>query len=142
MPQRAIEELSPAECFALIQQQRIGRFVFQDAVGPAAVPVNYGLAGDEIVFRLEQHSHLRAALQGPVAFEVDHSDTKTQAGWSVLIRARAHEVQAEAVPALLRQMREAFPHPWAEGVHNVWVTLAPSTVTGRRLTGQYFSAMF
>jgi hypothetical protein len=31
MTQRAIETLSEAECFDLIKQEAIGRFVFQDA---------------------------------------------------------------------------------------------------------------
>lgn len=142
MPQRTLEALSSAECFELIRTQHIGRFVFQDAEGPAAAPVNYGLAGEHIVFRLGAHSHLRDALAGPVAFEVDHADPATKAGWSILIRGSGEEVQAERVPELLRQMGDAFPHPWAEGVHNVWVSITPRNVTGRRLTGPYFAAIF
>lgn len=140
MPQRTLEALSSAECFELIRTQRIGRLVFQDTEGPAAVPVNYGLAGGHIVFRLGAQSHLRDALAGPVAFEVDHADPETKSGWSILIRGSCQE--AESVPELLRQMGDAFPHPWAEGVHNVWVSITPRKITGRRLTGPYFAAIF
>jgi hypothetical protein len=38
-------------------------------------------------------------------------------------------------------MDGAFPHPWAEGVHNVWVSISFQTVTGRRLTAPYFAAI-
>jgi nitroimidazol reductase NimA-like FMN-containing flavoprotein (pyridoxamine 5'-phosphate oxidase superfamily) len=141
MIQRVITELSKAECFELLRQKQIGRFVFQDAEGPAAVPVNYGIAGDEIVFRVEQRSHLRDVAAGPVAFQVDHTEPDSGAGWSVLVRGSGHEVAPDRVPALLRLMDGAFPHPWVEGVHNVWVSISFQTVTGRRLTAPYFAAI-
>jgi nitroimidazol reductase NimA-like FMN-containing flavoprotein (pyridoxamine 5'-phosphate oxidase superfamily) len=142
MTQRVITELSTTESFELLRLKRVGRFVFQDADGPAAVPVNYGVAGDEIVFRVEQRSHLREVLRGPVAFEVDDTEPESGVGWSVLVRGSGHEVAMDRVPALLRLMHEAFPHPWAEGVHNVWVAIAARKVTGRRLTVPYISALF
>ena len=142
MTQREIEDLAEAECFRLIRQQTVGRFVFQEADGPAAVPVNYGVAGEQVVFRVESRSHLRDMLEGPVAFEVDHAETDTGAGWSVLIRGTGQEVEMDHVPELLHQMGDAIPHPWAEGVHNTWVTITPRKVTGRRLTIPYFAAIF
>ena len=142
MTQRVIENLSEAECFELIRPNGVGRFVFQDVDGPAAVPVNYGIAGEQIVFRVEQRSHLRDMLQGPVAFEVDDTEPDTGIGWSVLIRGSGHEVDIEHVPELLRLMGEAFPHPWAEGIHNVWVAITARKVTGRRLTVPYLAAIF
>lgn len=142
MTQRVIEDLSEAQCFELIREQTIGRFVFEDADGPAAVPVNYGVAGKEIVFRVEQRSHLRDMLARPVAFEADHTEPDSGAGWSVLIRGSGHEVAMERVPGLLQQMGKAFPHPWAEGIHNVWVSITARKVTGRRLTVPYVAAIF
>ena len=142
MTQRVIEDLPEARCFELIRQGGVGRFVFQDTQGPAAVPVNYGLAGKRIVFRVEQRSHLRDMLQGPVAFEVDHTEPESGSGWSVLIRGSGEEVEMEQVPALLKQMGPDFPHPWAEGVHNVWVAITPRMVTGRKLTAPYLAAIF
>jgi uncharacterized protein len=142
MTQRVIKDLSEAECLELLRQEVVGRFVFQDADGPAAVPVNYGVAGDEIVFRVEQRSHLRDMLARSVAFEVDHTEPKSGEGWSVLVRGSGHEVAMDRVPGLLRQMAGAFPHPWAEGVHNVWVSITARKVTGRRLTVPYVAAIF
>lgn len=142
MTQRVIEELSEEECFDLVGQEMVGRFVFQDAEGPAALPVNYGVAGRQIVFRTEAGSHFREVLQGPVAIEVDHTDAETGKGWSVLLRGSAREVDLNDVPELLGQMGAAFPHPWVEGVHNIWIALTPAKVTGRKLTLPYFAAIF
>jgi len=142
MTQRVIEELSEAECFELIKNGGVGRFVFQETQGPAAVPVNFGVAGEQIVFRVEQRSHLRDMLEGPVAFEVDYTEPESDSGWSVLIRGSGEEVDMEHVPELLHQMGTAFPHPWAEGVHNVWVAITARKVTGRKLTVPYLAAIF
>ena len=142
MTQRVIEDLSEAKCFELIRGKAVGRFVFEDGDGAAAVPVNYGVAGKEIVFRVEQRSHLRDMLARPVAFEVDHTEPDAGEGWSVLIRGSGHEVAMDRVPGLLQQMGKAFPHPWAEGIHNVWVSITARKVTGRRLTVPYVAAIF
>ncbi len=142
MTQRVIEDLTEAQCFELIREGGVGRFVFQEDQGPAAVPVNFGLAGERIIFRVEQRSHLRDMLQGPVAFEIDHTEPESGSGWSVLIRGSGEEVDMEQVPGLVKQMGSAFPHPWAEGVHNVWVAISAHKVTGRRLTAPYLAAIF
>jgi nitroimidazol reductase NimA-like FMN-containing flavoprotein (pyridoxamine 5'-phosphate oxidase superfamily) len=140
--QRVIETLSEAQCFELVRQEIVGRFVFQDADGVGAVPVNYGVAGTQIVFRTEQASHLRDVLKGPVAFEVDHPEPESGAGWSVLIRGTGREVAMEHVPELLHLTGTAFPHPWGEGVHNIWVALTATKVTGRRLAAAHLPAYF
>ncbi len=142
MTQRVIEPVSEAECFELIKHEQVGRFVFQDPDGPAAVPVNYGVAGHDIVFRTASGSHLRDVLQNPVAFEVDHTEPETGKGWSVLVRGTGQEVDVARVPEILRLTGKAFPHPWGEGVHNVWVSIAPRKVTGRRLWTPYVAAIF
>lgn len=142
MTQHVIETLPEAECFKLIGQKLVGRFVFQDADGPAAVPVNFGIAGEQVIFRTERASHLRQVLDGPVAFEVDQVEPETGGSWSVLIRGVGEEIDTELLPALLRRAGKDFPHPWGDGVHNVWVAITPRKVTGRRLTAPYLAAIF
>ncbi len=142
MTQRAIETLSEAECFDLIKQEAIGRFVFQDAEGLAALPVNFGVAGHQILFRTDVGSHLREVLDGPVAFEIDHAEGESGKGWSVLIRGSAEEYGLEQVHELSHRTHGAVPHPWAEGVHNIWIVVTPAKVTGRRLAAKYFSPVF
>ena len=132
MSQQQIEVLSEQECFKLVRAQNVGRFVFTDAAGPAAIPVNYGFINDTIVFRVSESSHLREALKGGVAFEVDDLDGDASSPWSVLIRGQAREVSADAVIDIVRAM-QPIPQPLAEGVHNVWGWLAPTPAPPRRL---------
>ncbi len=142
MTQRKIEDLSNEECFELLAQETVGRIAFVDDDGPAVVPVNYALAGEDIVLRVEQRSLLRAALQAGVAFEVDHVEPDAESGWSVLVRGVGDEVEIERVPDLLRRMDGNMPRPWAEGVHNVWVRISARKVTGRRLTVPFLGDIF
>jgi uncharacterized protein len=139
MTQRELEDLSPDECFRLLATASVGRFVYQDDLGPLAVPVNYGLAGKDIVFRVEDGAK-RAAMQQPMlAFEVDHVDEDRKSGWSVLVRGAGAEIELERVPELLRTMDGHFPTPWASGIHNVWLQLAAHSITGRRLGSEQSS---
>jgi nitroimidazol reductase NimA-like FMN-containing flavoprotein (pyridoxamine 5'-phosphate oxidase superfamily) len=135
MTQRIIEELSREECFGLLAQETVGRVAFVDVDGPAAIPVNYALAGEDIVFRVEPGSHLREALASGIGFEVDHVELEpeTGSGWSVLVRGAGREVELDDVPELLHRMAGHLPRPWAEGVHNIWVVVTVGKVTGRRL---------
>jgi nitroimidazol reductase NimA-like FMN-containing flavoprotein (pyridoxamine 5'-phosphate oxidase superfamily) len=134
MTQRHIEELSAAACKELLRNATVGRIIFVDDNGPSAWPVNYGVAEDRIVFRIEQHSSLRNFWKGPIAFEVDHIEEDALLGWSVLVRGTASEVPIARVPELTKLMKSTLPRPWAEGIHNVWVSIEPEVVTGRKLT--------
>jgi uncharacterized protein len=139
MTQRELDDLSPDECFRLLAAAHVGRLVYQDDLGPLAVPVNYAVAGHDIVFRVEGGAK-RAAMQQPMlAFEVDHVDEERKFGWSVLVRGVGAEVDLERVPALLRAMDGHGPTPWAAGIHKVWLQIVPHTVTGRRLGAEKLS---
>lgn len=138
MAQRSVQELSAEECSARLAGEVVGRLVYMGEDGPTAVPVNYALDGEAIVFRVEQGTKT-AVLGGPVAFEVDRIDPAARSGWSVLVRGTCHEVDLEEVPAMLRRMAGHFPAPWAEGPHNTWRSIVPGMVTGRQL-GEAFSA--
>jgi transcriptional regulator with XRE-family HTH domain len=128
-----LEVLSPAECRAYLGTQGIGRFVFVNARGPVAVPVNYQMLGDDIVFRTHAWTTLAAsAAQRRVSVEVDHIDEALGEGWSVLVSGRAHRV-AEA--AELEQVKALGVRPWAAGERETYIRVVPTTVTGRRLRG-------
>ncbi len=142
MTQRALEELSRPECFVLLAAGRVGRLVYVDEQGPVAIPVNYALAGEDIVFRVEQGTKRLALEQPVVAFEVDHIDEAAHSAWSVIVRGSAREVDLDRVPKLLREMGGHPPAPWALGVHNVWVRVVANQVTGRRLGAPGSSTVF
>jgi uncharacterized protein len=135
MPRRALENLSWDECFSLLGQETVGRFVYTDDLGPAAVPVNYAIAGQSIVFRSEDGSKVRGVGDHGVAFEVDHIDDASHSGWSVLVRGTSEHVEFEQLPEVLRRIDGAVPLPWKKGIHKIWVVITPVTVTGRRLAG-------
>ncbi len=139
MTQRQLKHLTPVESLELVKEAMIGRVVFVAPGGPVALPVNYCLSRDKIVFRVEQQSSLRKALNGPVAFEVDHIDPETSSGWSVLLRGSVTEVSNEQVPDLVHQIKNTLPRPWAEGIHNIWMVIEPKEITGRRLAEIFVS---
>ena len=136
MTRRTLKDLSSDECFTLLGQETVGRLVYVDDLGPAAVPVDYALAGQGIVFRSEDGSKIRG-LRGKhdVAFEVDHIDKASRSGWSVLVRGTREEVEFEHLPELLVRIDGYVPLPWKKGIHKIWVVITPKTVTGRRLAG-------
>jgi nitroimidazol reductase NimA-like FMN-containing flavoprotein (pyridoxamine 5'-phosphate oxidase superfamily) len=142
MAQRDLETLSPDDCFDLLGQASVGRLVYLDEEGPVAVPVNYALAGREIVIRVEGGTKRAAMRQPTLAFEVDDIDGAKQCGWSVIARGNGREVAIEDVPQLLRQLESNPPRPWAEGVHNVWLQITPQSLTGRRLGAPHSSLLF
>jgi nitroimidazol reductase NimA-like FMN-containing flavoprotein (pyridoxamine 5'-phosphate oxidase superfamily) len=133
MTQRELEILAEQECFDLLAHVAVGRLIYTDEQGPAAVPVNFSLHGRDLLMRV--HGGVKAAaVQQPVlGFEADQIDDDQRAGWSVLLRGVARVVPQSEVAELLSGHRGQFPRPWAEGVHNVWLNLVPTLVTGRRL---------
>jgi nitroimidazol reductase NimA-like FMN-containing flavoprotein (pyridoxamine 5'-phosphate oxidase superfamily) len=65
-----------------------------------------------------------------VAFEVDHIDTDTREGWSVLIQGDAHHVDTEAERA---SVLAAGLESWAGGEREHFLRIFPVRITGRRL---------
>ena len=67
-----------------------------------------------------------------VAFEDDHLDEARSQGWSVLAVGPASVVtDPDAMRALARR---AHTTPWAGGEREMWVSIRPTTPTGRRIT--------
>lgn len=143
MTQRQLQELPPAECLSLLRRGSVGRVVFVGDEGPTAIPVNYAMAGDAVVFRVEGGAKRAAAQAGQdLAFEVDEVDGVERSAWSVLVRGPSRELRLDQVPDVLKEMGGHIPTPWAAGVHNAWVEITPRTVTGRRLGPPVASTVF
>jgi len=133
MVQRELIEMTADECYARLASAQVGRLVYVDDIGPLAIPVNYCMAGADIVFRVEGGAKAHAMRREVLAFEVDGIDADRHSGWSVLVRGPGEELPLAEVPALLRSRDGEFPRPWASGVHNVWLRISAQIVTGRRL---------
>lgn len=81
--------MSAEECPAHLAYGGIGRFLFLADRGPVAVPVNFAMLGDDVVFRTDDRTATAGAIgQQKVLFEVDHIDDVLSEGWSVLLRGR------------------------------------------------------
>ena len=104
MTQREIDSLNPEQCLELLTQQVVGRIIFVDEQGPGAVPVNYAVAGGEIILRVAEDSHLRALIQKPIGFEADYTNADQSEGWSVLVRGSGREIPMTEVPQILKAL--------------------------------------
>jgi uncharacterized protein len=128
-----LEVLSESACRWLIAQQRVGRVAVSVGALPAVFPVNYVVAGDQILFFTADGTKLRAATDNQiVAFEVDHVDPITETGWSVVVVGMARE-RTEA--AVLAGAAKAGLRPWAAGDRPHLVSVTAETLSGRRIGG-------
>jgi transcriptional regulator with XRE-family HTH domain len=128
-----LRELGPEECRTLLSTHGVGRIAVSPSDGrPAIVPVNYEVIDDEIVFRTAPDSVPAAAVGREVAFEVDHVDEALSQGWSVLAVGPASVVTQPDVVRRLTQ--RAHTTPWAGGEREMWVSIRPTSLTGRRIT--------
>ena len=129
-----LEPLSAAECRAYLGSGGVGRFLFEQERGPVAVPVNFRMLGDDVVFRTAPGAGQEAGVaQRHVSFEVDHLDEALGEGWSVLISGHAHTVTD---PGELEQVRALGVEPWAGDGRETYVRVVPAVVTGRRIRGR------
>ncbi|MEU1891210.1 DUF1918 domain-containing protein [Streptomyces pristinaespiralis] len=128
-----LRDLSPEECRRLLSSHGVGRIAVSTPDGhPAVVPVNYEVMEDAIVFRTAPDSVPAAAVGTEVAFEVDHVDEAMSQGWSVLAVGPANVVtEPDAVRGLAQR---AHTEPWAGGAREMWVSIRPTRLTGRRIT--------
>ncbi|GHD97151.1 pyridoxamine 5'-phosphate oxidase family protein [Streptomyces naganishii] len=127
-----LTDLGADECRALLSTHGVGRVALTGPDGPAVLPVNYDVVDDALYFRTAPDAAPAAAVGQEVAFEVDHVDETMSRGWSVLAVGRAEAVtDPEAVRRLAERARST---PWAGGPRPLWVRIAPTRLTGRRIT--------
>ncbi|MFJ4731996.1 DUF1918 domain-containing protein [Streptomyces sp. NPDC088770] len=126
-----LQALGPDECRALLSTHGVGRVAVSTPDGPAVVPVNYAVIDGAIAYRTAPDSVPAAAVGTEAAFEVDHVDEAMSQGWSVLVIGPARVVTE---PDVVRRLAEhAHTEPWAGGVRELWVSIQPRRLTGRRI---------
>jgi nitroimidazol reductase NimA-like FMN-containing flavoprotein (pyridoxamine 5'-phosphate oxidase superfamily) len=127
-----LTSLTPDECRQLVAGGGVGRFLFVEAGrGPVAIPVNFRMDGDDVVFRTGRESSIAESLREKrVSFDVDHLDDALSEGWSVLLSGTASIITD---PAGLDQARALGIEPWAGGDRPVYVRVMVQRVTGRRI---------
>lgn len=123
--------LSPEECLGLLEPGGVGRVGLASAEGIIMLPVNFAVTGRAIVFRTAPDALLAVHATGPVGFEADHTDEARREGWSVLVQGHAHKISDER--EITRLERATSLEPWAGGARDVWVRIAPTRISGRRI---------
>ncbi|MEE1803499.1 MULTISPECIES: pyridoxamine 5'-phosphate oxidase family protein [unclassified Streptomyces] len=123
--------LSGEECRDLLSTHGVGRVAVSTWDGPAVVPVNYVVVGDEIAYRTAPGTATAEAVGQEVAFEVDHIDDAMSRGWSVNVVGAARSVTEDREVRRLEQ--HARTTPWAGGDRRLWVSITPTRTTGRRI---------
>ena len=127
----ALQALGPTECFDLLEAGGVGRVGFASADGVVIVPVNFALTGNSIFFRTAPDTLLALHGDGRLSFQVDHFDQVLHEGWSVLVHGHAHLVKDERE---VKHLEDAAPlQPWAGGARDVYVRIAPTSISGRRI---------
>ncbi|MDO9378443.1 MAG: pyridoxamine 5'-phosphate oxidase family protein [Nocardioidaceae bacterium] len=123
-------DLEPARCWALVDEQEVGRIalVVDDAI--QVLPVAYVRVDETVYFRTSAFGLIARHVDGqPASFEVDDVHTDERSGWSVLLTGTARRV---VDPELLARLwTPSPPLPWADGVRNLWVGITVEHVTGR-----------
>ena len=127
----AIVELSTAESWGLLREQLVGRLAVlaNNHPHPEIFPVNYIVDHGSIVFRTAEGTKLAAAVDRPVAFEVDGYDPASGEAWSVVVNGTAREVNKldEVIDALDLPL-----FPWHAAPKPRIVRIEPDLISGRR----------
>ena len=132
--EHALQTLSPDECFDLLEPGGIGRVAFAAADRIMMLPVNFAMTGKTVIFRTAPDTLLALYADGQVSFEADRVDDTLPEGWSVLVHGRAHTVTDEHE---VRRLKEGtHVEPWAGGARDVYVRIAPTRISGRRIRPQ------
>ncbi len=126
-----LETLTTQQCREHLAGGGVGRFLFvEPGRGPVAIPLNYLMDGDDIVFRTGRQGSIADAVRQQVSFDVDHIDDTLSEGWSVLLSGTARIITD---PAELQHATALGIEPWAGGDRDVYVRLSASQITGRRI---------
>lgn len=115
----------------LLGQGGIGRVVFDDESGPIALPVNFRMLADDVVFQTGDGSISAAIASGrTLSVEVDHFDDTLAEGWSVLVRGHA---QVVTDPQEMRSIDQLHIESWAGQPQPTSARVICKEVTGRRI---------
>jgi hypothetical protein len=131
----ALDEISEAECLALLAGQGVGRLVVIADEQPLVFPVNYILDGRTVAIRSDPGTKLDWATLGRVAFEIDDIDPVRHEGWSVVVKGLGRDI-TDGIDPWSKAVRSAPLAPWAAGEKGHWIAIASPQFSGRRLHHQ------
>src|SRR5690242_6350033 len=135
---RVLERLSEAACMELlVTGSGVGRLVYTNRYGPAALPVAYTVdegsvvlgTWDPVLFDEDLRTGI-AQAEYQVAVEADQIDAEAREGWFVLVSGAAHHLDTEAERA---PFTGAGLGPWIEGVPAHFIRVTPTRIWGNRV---------
>jgi uncharacterized protein len=126
-----VDVLNELECRRLLGTELVGRLGVTIDGKPEIFPVNFALAGEDVVMRTDSGSKSAAALRGPVVFEVDHFDSTDRSGWSVMVHGSA---QVETGRTGRPGSQSRVLTSWLEAHLPHLLRITATEVTGRRIT--------
>ena len=129
-PTRALESLSRDEALRLLSTAPMARAVFVTGALPTVVPITVAVHDDAVVFRTSSGTRLaRLVVGGVLTIEADEVDPDTRTGWSVLVSGIVEQIVDPEEQAVVHGLVE----PWAPGIHDVYLRVPATAVTGRQV---------
>ena len=100
-----VEHLDTEACWLLVAQHAVCRIGVLVDSAPEVYPVNHIVDERTIVFRTDAGNKLSGLERSPsVCFEVDDLDLAGRVGWSVLVKGRAIEIDADELHGLATRL--------------------------------------
>jgi transcriptional regulator with XRE-family HTH domain len=126
-PHPVLEALTDEQCRNYLALGGVGRIVFSGPGAPVALPVNFRLHRNSIVFRTSATGALAGTIGTRVGFEVDRVDEAVSEGWSVLVTGQAERLEGGA--GSVQEL--ASLEPWAGGERDLYIRIRTESVSGR-----------
>ncbi|MHA7155733.1 pyridoxamine 5'-phosphate oxidase family protein [Arthrobacter sp. TMN-50] len=128
---RASQTLNADECWALMAGQTTGRIGFLYEGMVTIFPLNCIVYDGGVYFRTSEDAVIARSQLEQAAFQLDHIDTPTRSGWTILVNGPVNRITD---PALLKTLwGSRADEPWAPGQRNVFFGISPRKISGRRL---------
>ena len=128
---RASEQLNAEECWALMAGQTTGRIGFLHDGLVTIFPLNCIVHDRAVYFRTAAEGVIATSQLERAAFQLDHLDTVTRSGWTILVNGSLERISD---PELLKTLwGSRADEPWAPGQRNVFFGIAVQKISGRRV---------
>jgi nitroimidazol reductase NimA-like FMN-containing flavoprotein (pyridoxamine 5'-phosphate oxidase superfamily) len=124
------KDFKAEQCWELLQSRNTGRLGYEHEGRILIFPVNYLVHDEAIYFRTASEGAIGTAMPCPsVSFEIDKANPERSGGWAVLASGPASHVED---PELLKFLwGRIMPEPWGAGLRDLFISIAPTTITGR-----------
>ncbi len=126
-----LESLGRDECIRRLEAHGVGRIGVQPHGRIAIFPVKCVVDGDSVIVLVRLGGGLDSSTDGTfVAIEIDHADSLSHEGWSVLVQGRCAHVSD---PIELQVLERLPLLPWGGSDRDLYLRIAMESVSGRHI---------